>query len=257
MDALAKRVFEKGFVVNIKNGSNLNSLLRVTAYVFRAIKYFKQQGKDKSSRLAKQVELTAEEINEAEICWIKSVQTTAFDKKPAYLEGNQQSSTPSFVPQLGLFIDENGILKCKGRIAHADLPQSTKTSVLLPTKHSFVQLVILAVHEGVKHSGIRDTLSTIRERFWILRGREAIKKVIRKCVLCRKLQGQPFQPEISPDLPAERVSEDPRPFHHTGMDFAGPLFVRRSTESQEEGESRTVKSYVLWSKGIASNFVVR
>ena len=51
--------------------------------------------------------------------------------------------------------------------------------------------------------------------------REAIKKVIRNCVLCRKLQGQPFQPGISPDSPAERVSEDP-PFHHTGMDFAAP-----------------------------------
>jgi hypothetical protein len=230
-----------GKIIVCERFSSLNSLLRVTAYVFRAVVSFKRKAKDHSNQLTKARELTAEEINTAETCWIKSVQMTAFDEELAYLSGNQRSSTPSLMPQLGLFVDRDGVLKSRGRIWHADLPQSTKTPVLLPAKHGFVQLVIFAFHERVKHSGIRDTLSTVRERFWILRGREAIKRVIRKCVLCRKLQGQPFQPEVLPDLPADSVSEDP-PFHHTGLDFAGPLFVRRSKESEEENEM--VKAYV-------------
>ena len=35
-----------------------------------------------------------------------------------------------------------------------------------------------------------------------------------------------------PDLPTERVSEDP-PFCHTGLDFAGPLYLQNKTEQQK------------------------
>jgi len=42
--------------------------------------------------------------------------------------------------------------------------------------------------------------------------------------MCRKLEGPPYSTGPPPDLPNERVSEDP-PFSHTGVDFAGPLYV--------------------------------
>ena len=48
-----------------------------------------------------------------------------------------------------------------------------------------------------------------------------------KCIICRRYDENPFPSPIVPDLPAERVSDAP-PFSTTGIDFAGPLYVRSS-----------------------------
>jgi len=76
----------------------------------------------------------------------------------------------------------------------------------------------------VKHCGLRGTLTTRRERFWILRGRKAVKRVIKKCVTCLRINGMPYRSQPIPDLPSETVSEDP-PFAHMGLDFAGQLNI--------------------------------
>ena len=109
-------------------------------------------------------------------------------------------------------------------LSNAEFLGSARNPILLPAKHDFVQLIIKKVHASVKHCGLRDTLTTIRERFWILRGREAGKRVIKKCVICLRMNGMPYKSQPTPDLPSERVSEDP-PFTHVGLDFAGPLNI--------------------------------
>ena len=78
-------------------------------------------------------------------------------------------------------------------------------------------MLIFEIHGKVKHSRIRDTLTTIRERFWLIRGREAVKRIIKKCVICRKAEGVPYAATTPPDLPANRVSEEP-PFTNVGLD---------------------------------------
>ena len=72
-----------------------------------------------------------------------------------------------------------------------------------------------------------------------MRGRKAVKTVLRKCILSKKFEGQPYTEPLPPDLPEERVRGGP-PFATTGIDFAGPLYVKAlSTESDEH-----VKSYI-------------
>jgi len=40
--------------------------------------------------------------------------------------------------------------------------------------------------------------------------------------VCLKFEGKAYSTPRLPDLPEERVSDEP-PFLHTGVDFAGPL----------------------------------
>ena len=51
-----------------------------------------------------------------------------------------------------------------------------------------------------------------------------VKKVLKSCVICNKLEGVPYSSVTPPDLPSYRTSDEP-PFSHTGVDFAGPLYV--------------------------------
>ena len=100
-----------------------------------------------------------------------------------------------------------------------------KEPILLLSRH-FTQLVIQDADEAVDHNGVRDILNYIRERFWILRGPETVKQLIKECVICKKVLGKRSSaaPE-TPQLPAESVT-DVSLFACTGIDFAGPLYIK-------------------------------
>ena len=49
--------------------------------------------------------------------------------------------------------------------------------------------------------------------------------------MCRRLEGKPYQSVPPPALPEYRVRQS-RPFQHTGVDFAGPLYVKGSENSK-------------------------
>ena len=97
--------------------------------------------------------------------------------------------------------------------------------MLLSRDHPLTTLIIQNAHERVGHNGVRDTLTEIRSRYWILKGRNTVKSIIARCVLCWRFEGRPFTAPLPPPLPKFRVQES-RPFSHTATDFAGPLHVK-------------------------------
>ena len=80
-------------------------------------------------------------------------------------------------------------------------------------------------HKRVLHNGVKDTLTEICARFWVVKGRSVVKQIIRRCTICRRIEGLPYRPPKPPPLPRFRVAEEP-PFTHTAVDFAGPLFLK-------------------------------
>jgi hypothetical protein len=208
-------------LINCDDFSDLTKLFRVTAYVLRFIDRVKCPRK---STKGISNALTANEISRAEGVWIRSIQNDSFTNELEFLKYASQQLPPNRVRQFGLFLDKTQIVRCKGRIEHANLEYDSKHPILLPSKHPFVDLIIRDTHTRVKNSGIRDTLTTIRERFWVLRGRQAVKRILKRCVVCRRAEGVGFATPPSPDLPPERVSDAP-PFVNTGLDFVGPLYI--------------------------------
>ena len=77
---------------------------------------------------------------------------------------------PIRVDQFGLYLDDDNVMRCKGRINNSSLLLNSKQPILLPRDHPYVELLILNVHQRIKHSGTNDTLTALRERFWILKG---------------------------------------------------------------------------------------
>ena len=218
-------------LIDVKRFSELTKLLRLTAIVVGFVNKLKNKVRSKSKPENGNEILSALNLAKAEELWIKSVQASSFEQEIKFLHNHRQSKSapPTYVFQFGLFL-EDGVVKCKGRINNADLSGNTRNPILLPPKHEFVRLIIKSAHESVKHCGIRDTPTLIRERFWILRGREAVKQVIKKCVICLKIDGTPYKSQSSPDFPCERVSEDP-PFTHVGLNVdSGNPDVNKSTK---------------------------
>lgn len=104
--------------------------------------------------------------------------------------------------------------------------------VLLDWTHHFAKLIVASAHLRVQHNGVKETLSEVRGKFWILKGRSLVKQHIGGCVTCRRFEGLPYSAPPAPPLPGFRVNEAP-PFTHAAVDFAGPLYVRGTNSSKE------------------------
>ena len=77
------------------------------------------------------------------------------------------------------------------------------------------------------HNGVKDTLTDLRTKYWVIEGRGLVQSVVSNWVLCRKLEGPRYRGPPPPPLPSFRVEETP-PFTYCRVDFAGPLFVKMS-----------------------------
>ena len=166
-------------------------------------------------------------MDTAENFVIGKIQSEQFGKELSFLTGTSapnNSKPPLLVSQFNLFTDEQGILHARSRIKNANVESGCKEPILLPSRHYYSDLIIQEYNTKVFHNGVCDTLNTIRQRYWVLHGRESVKKFIRRCVICRKLEGVFFKPASGHDLPNSCVDDGP-PFINTGVDFAGPLLI--------------------------------
>ena len=133
------------------------------------------------------------------------------------------------VRQLRLFIDNDGLLRCGGRIHNAPLTQLAKFPYLLPPKHPFTALVVYAVYRKFYHSGIGSTVTALRQSYWIPTARQYVKLLLRHCIVCKRYSGKPYTAPDPAPMPKVRVQEV-HPFSVTGVDFTGALYVHHRGE---------------------------
>ena len=173
-------------------------------------------------------EVTAEELGNAEVKWLRSVQK----------ELKSQSNYSQLERDFGLYKDSSGVLRCNGGIANADVPQETKFPALLPRNHYLSTLLVRDAHERVHHNRVEATLAQLRTRFWIVKGRQSVKRTLASCTVFRRYEGKSYRVPPESDLPEFRLSQKPA-FTYVGIDYAGPLYIKVS------GQSALQKVYVL------------
>ena len=84
---------------------------------------------------------------------------------------------------------------------------------------------------------MRETLNQIKTKFLITNPRNYIRRIIKKCVICNRHEGNPFKYPATPDLPSYRLS-DKFALTDTAVDYAGPLYV-----NSIYGKLQTFKGY--------------
>ena len=109
------------------------------------------------------------------------------------------------IKKLGLFLDSNGLLMCNGRIHNALVPELAKFPYLLPQDHEFTKLIVFDAHEHLLHSGLNATVTYLRQQYWIPAIRQCVKRILHKCVPCKRVIGKPYQAPTVPPLPKIRV----------------------------------------------------
>ena len=197
--------------IDITKYSSFKKLINVTKYVFQFIA--KQTGRIKLDPLT---------------YWIKQQQAECY---PEVYESLKQGSNRKnkLIKNLGLYMDDTRIIRCRGRLKNAQLPHESKHPVLLPKASHLTNLIIKEAHQVTLHGGLGDTLAHIRKNYWIPQGRQAIKPSLRECKICRRYEARPISYPGPPHLPQERVTLT-RPFEVTGVDYTGAITITGETD---------------------------
>ena len=197
--------------------SDLNKLLRVTSLVFKFIKKIRKLPFD--AVLCR---------DEARIYLIKCAQRIHFCSEIEFLTSSRdKTNVPPLVLNLNLFLDENFVLRSKGRLDKCNsCNYDLVNPIMLPKDNFLTELFIKEFHFKCKHLGVSSTLNSLRNHgYWLPKGRAVIKRVLSDCVTCKRINSFSFKYPKRTDYVSDRVNFI-TPFMHTGVDYTGHFFVK-------------------------------
>ncbi|KAG1710492.1 Pro-Pol polyprotein [Nymphon striatum] len=207
-------------ILDINKFNNYQKMLRVTAYLFRAISIMQKQ-----PTASKQI--STEELNYVEFYWYRTLQQEFFYSEYCALRDGSCINSKSKLKDLHPIWDSSlKLMRLGGRLQYSDLPYSSIHPIIVPHKSYFAKLLILDCHRSHSHCGVSQLICIIRERLWLSRLRSLAKSVVRVCVICRRVNQRACH-EIAAPLPSCRINPSP-PFNVIGIDFCGPLLLKGS-----------------------------
>jgi hypothetical protein len=204
--------------VLIKRKSSLWSLIRVVGWVRRFICVCRKSVQRGFGHLR------VSELRAAEQIIIRCVQEIDFYDEINSLQKNKQVDSKSKIANLLPILDENGILRVGGRLRHAPISNDRKHPILLPRHSKLTELIIINKHRELQHAGPQLLLAVLQRRYWIVRGKDAIRFLTQKCVICHRNRATSLS-QVMGDLPSARVTPTPA-FHSCGVDYAGPFLLK-------------------------------
>ena len=216
-------------LVDLTRFSSWQKLVRRTAWITRAIRNFAAAVSRLNISPIKDQEIRATEHQQATLCWTQHAQQAELAPEIDCLKSGQPLPSRSKLLPLKIFYDGRH-LRIGGRLRKAKIPTEAKHQVVLPRNHSVTRLILHDTHVKLAHCGREHLIADIRQRFWPINARTLARRTIVDCRDCRRRKVQPTVPVMA-DLPLSRLDIRSGAFHHTGVDYFGPMMVksRRST----------------------------
>jgi hypothetical protein len=121
---------------------------------------------------------------------------------------------------------EGGLLRVGGRLVNAPIDGDSKHPIIFPFRHPVTEMVIRHYHAEVGHMGQESVLSSLRKEFWIVKGRTAVRRVVRSCISCQRGKAR-LGEQFMANLPQSRLMPHQSPFTRVGVDYFGPLQVKQ------------------------------
>ncbi|XP_026101210.1 uncharacterized protein LOC113072449 isoform X1 [Carassius auratus] len=172
-------------------------------------------------------EPTANTYQTAETFILQKVQSERFPEELQRLRSGKplqhNSRLLSLTPE---YDTSTNLIRVGGRLRHAEtLDPALKHPIVLDSRHPAVKLLLQDFDKRLCHPGPDRVFAEIRRKYWVLRGRAAIRILQHACTECQRLRAKPTFPKMA-DLPVARLRLYKPAFHSTGMDCFGPFLVK-------------------------------
>ncbi|XP_019204872.1 uncharacterized protein LOC109196100 [Oreochromis niloticus] len=171
--------------------------------------------------------MTAIDRVEAEIAILKSAQCDSFPEEVVALMKGRTLALNSRLCSLCPEYDQvTGLIRVGGRLRRAEgLDSDTIHPIVLPPEHPVTKLLVQHFDTILLHPGPERVFAEIRRAYWIIRGRQVIRRHQRQCAECQKWRGRPASTKMA-DLPAARLRIHKPAFWSTGVDCFGPYTIK-------------------------------
>ena len=194
------------------------------------MKLFVRKWKFKAKSCIK-LKLTASLLEEGRTTIFELVQRENCASELKYLQVSNVVPNERKLLQLNPILVKS-LIKVGGRLKHANIPNQSKHQIILPAKHHFTSLIIQHYHGTSYHSRRNQTLSLIRQSYWTVNGKSAVREILQRCLYCERIRDQ-FRPPVMADLPDERIGLYKPAFSYTGKDFLYPCLINiRNVQEQ-------------------------
>ena len=151
------------------------------------------------SMLHKKAALGPEKIITSEMHFVRLAQQEEFRDEIQALKSGKGLPGQSKLLPLKPVTDEEGALRCDGRLKFADcLPWEARYPIILPRNHQITKLIIKDSHEKNQHGGTNQVLAQLSSGFWIVSAREAIRDWEKECFMCRRRKVPPAKQVMAP-----------------------------------------------------------
>ncbi|XP_074659583.1 uncharacterized protein LOC141912256 [Tubulanus polymorphus] len=221
----AEPVIDLTGLVQPEDYSRWYPLLRRTAWILRAIRNFASHVPRLGYTAVKAKTLTVEDFDFAETCLVSQAQRDSFPEEFSFLKKGKLKDHSSLRCLDPVF--DGSCIRVGGRIHNApNVSVEARHQLLLPFSHHITELLVRKEHLIHFHAGPEHLISLVRQKYWPIKARSVAKRAISRCFGCRRRLAKPRAPFMS-DLPAHRITSHCRPFHFSGVDYFGPLFIKR------------------------------
>ena len=149
------------------------------------------KGNDNFDRKVSINSLSVEEFRVVELKIIQAYQNIYFENEIKVLKGITNHKMLERTRSLNPSIDSYGILRAGVRLEKSTLDESVTHPIILPKSGKVTDLLIRWCHQKTAHNGKNIPLNENRSSgYWVMQGSSAVKKVISRCVTCRRLRGR-------------------------------------------------------------------
>ncbi|XP_041371491.1 uncharacterized protein LOC121385021 [Gigantopelta aegis] len=210
-------------------------ILLVIRQLQTVVKYRKSKTKqislDSAQREADRQRINYLSINvlkAAEMAIIRVVQWRCFLEEMLALSQEKNGfkhNKRSIIQKLDPILHE-GIMRVGGRLEKAIIRYDAKHPIILPKESHVSALILQDIHKRMGHFGKNVIMSVLRQQYWMIGSGTVITRLLSKCVVCRKYQARVLEKKMA-NLPADRLTSDEPPFTRVGMDYFGPILVKR------------------------------
>ncbi|XP_061705526.1 uncharacterized protein LOC133516552 isoform X1 [Cydia pomonella] len=203
----------------LKKYSSWIKLQRVHAWILRFYNNCKNSNNKNNGNLS------VSEIQQSKYKIVSLLQHEYF-KEEIHCINNKlpiKSNLKSLVP----FLDANNVLRVTGRLQNANIPYAQKHPMILPKKCFVTSLIIQYEHKSLLHGGLKDTISSLAQTYWIINCNKEVSKIIGKCITCYRFKAQAAS-QLMGSLPFDRVNEA-KVFDVIGIDYCGPFSIKQSS----------------------------
>jgi len=209
--------------IQVNNYSKLSHAVGVLSRVLLFVNKLKQRLKDKGSTNVKCYNADTNFKTIAVKMIISCEQRVNFPEIYEYLESRHvKTDLPPLMSRLNLYLDSDSILRVKSKFSKEPGPQNP---ILLPKSKSLTSLIILEAHEKLGHAGLYQVLRRLRGEFYIIHYFSQVRKVLKECVVCRRLNARAVKLNQN-SYRSFRSSPRELAFSDVYLDYIGPYTIK-------------------------------